>query len=200
MNHSVNSIILAACLILSPALGMAADETTPVPVSEVKTAVQAAAPAAAKPTKIGSIDLSYVGVESEFGKSAKTQLSEMKNKLQEKVLGEEKKLDTLKKSIESKLPTYTPKQREAKTKEFQSKVEAFQKLARESEEAFMKEQGDATGKIFSLIEKAVIDYGKANNFAIIVSKKDIIYSDSNNESQDLTSIILKAVNDAWKNK
>lgn len=200
MKHSINSIILAACLILSPALTMAADAPTPVPVSEVKAAVQATTPATAKSTKIGSIDLNYIGVESELGTSVKTQLTEMKSKLQAKVLGEEKKLDTLKKSIESKLPTYTPKQREAKSKEFQSKVEAFQKLARESEEAFMKEQGDATKKIFSLIEKTVIDYGKANNFAIIVSKKDILYSDSNNEAQDLTSIILKAVNDSWKNK
>lgn len=200
MKRSFNSIMMTACLILAPALAMAADATTPVPASEVKAAVQAAAPATAKPTRIGSIDLNYVGVESEFGKTAKTQLTEMKSKLQEKVLGEEKKLDAFKKSIESKLSTYTPKQRQAKTKEFQSKVEAFQKLARESEEAFMKEQGDATGRIFSLIEKAVSDYGKANDFAIIVSKKDIIYSDSNNEAQDLTSIILKAVNDSWKNK
>lgn len=179
---------------------MADDAAMPGPVKDDKVAVQSVTPVTAKPSKIGSIDLSYIGMESEYGKSVKNLLTEKKNKAEAKILAERKKLDNYKSSIELKLSTYTPKQREAKSKEFQKKVEAFQKLVRDSEEIFMHEQNSETSKIFTLIDKTVSDYGKANDFAIIVAKKDVLYAANGIETQDLTSIILKAVNDSWNKK
>lgn len=200
MNHFVAKIILSAFAILIPAMVVAVETQPFVAAKETKATDSAVTPAVVKPSKIGSIDLSYIGMESEFGRAIKAQLNEQKGKAEAKILAEKKKLDTLKESIESKLPTYTPKQREAKSKEFQKKVDAFQKMVRESEEAFMKEQDIETGKIFSLIEKSVSGYAKVNDFAIIVNKKDFHYVDRDIETQDLTSIILKAVDDAWKKK
>lgn len=179
---------------------MAVDTTVTVPAKDENSSAQPVPQVVAKPSKIGSIDVSYIGIESEYGKSVKAQLNEKKGKIEAKILAEKKKLDKLKESIESNLPTYTPKQRETKSKEFQKKVETFQKLLRDSEESFMKEQGTETKNVISQIEKAVSDYGKANDFAIIVVKKDILYVDGGVDAQDLTSIILKAVNDAWKKK
>ncbi len=200
MKRLGNNIMLVACLILIPTMVMAVDTSAPVPAKEKNVSDQAAPFSVAPPLKIGSINISYIGMESEQGKSLKTRLIEKKDKVEAKILAEKKKLDTLKESIKSKMPTYTPKQREAKSNEFQKKVETFQKFIRESEESFMKEQESETNNIVSLIEKTVLDYGKANDFAIIVAKKDILYVDSRIETQDLTSIILKAVNDTWKNK
>lgn len=200
MKRLVAKILLSSLALLIPGMVMAAEAETPAAAKEDKVAVSAVTSAVVKPSGIGYVDLSYIGMESEFGKSIKVLLNVQKGKAEAKILAEKKKLDTLKESIETKLPTYTPKQREAKSKEFQKKVEAFQKMARESEESFMKEQDVETGKIFSLIEKSVSDYAKANSFAIIVNKKDFHYVDSGIETQDLTSIILKAVDDAWKKK
>lgn len=200
MKRFGNNIMRVACLILIPTMVMAVDTSAPVPAKEKNVSDQAAPSSVAAPSKIGSIDISYVGMESEYGKSFKAELAGKKGKVEAKILAEKKKLDTLKESIESKLSTYTPKQREAKSKEFQKKVETFQKLVREAEESFMKEQESGTNKIISLIEKTVLDYGKANNFAIIVVKRDLLYVDSGIKTQDLTSIILKAVNDTWKKK
>ncbi len=200
MKRLIAKSMLAACLVLVPALVMAADTVVPAATKEDKASVPAVPPVTAKPSKIGSIDITYIGTESDYGVSLKAQLSENKNKLEVKILAERKKLDTLKASIESKIATYTPKQREAKSKEFQKKVESFQSLVRDSEESLMKEQESETGKIFSLIEKTVSEYGKANDFAVISIKKNILYTGSGTDVQDLTSIILKAVNDAWKNK
>ena len=200
MKRLVAKILLSALALLIPAIVMAVETETPAAAKEDKAAVSTVTSAVVKPSGIGYVDLSYIGMESEFGKSIKVQLNVQKGKAEAKILAEKKKLDTLKESIETKLPTYTPKQREAKSKEFQKKVEAFQKMARESEESFMKEQDVETGKIFSLIEKSVSDYAKANNFAIIVNKKDFHYVDRGIETHDLTSIILKAVDDAWKKK
>lgn len=200
MKRLVAKITLSAFTLLIPVMAIAAETDATVAAKEEKVAVLSVTPALAKPSKIGYIDLSYIGMESEFGKSIKVLLNEQKGKAEGRILAEKKKLDTLKDSIESKLPTYTPKQREAKSKEFQKKVEAFQKMARESEESFMKEQDIETGKIFTLIEKSVSDYAKSNDFAIIVNKKDFHYVDRGIETHDLTSIILKAVDDAWKKK
>ncbi len=130
----------------------------------------------------------------------KTSFPPKKSTLEAKIVAERKKLDTLKVSIESKLAKYSPKQREAKSLEFQKRVEAFQALVRDSEESLMKEQESETNKIIALIEKTVSEYGKANDFAVIGIKKDVLYVNSGVDAQDLTSIILKAVNDAWKKK
>ena len=206
MKRLVNNIMLVACLILVPTMVMAADTSASVPVpapapaKEIKVSTQTVPPDVAKSFRTGSIDVSYIGMESEYGKSLKAQLTEKRGKVGAKILTEKKKLDTLKESIESKLPTYTPKQREAKSKEFQKKVVTFQKFVRESEESFMKEQESETNKIYSLIEKTVADYGKANGFAIIVVKRDLLYLDSGIKSEDLTGVILKAINDTWKKK
>lgn len=200
MKHSVIKAVLTACLIVTPVTGMATDTVAPPPVNAEKTSGQTTVPVVAKLSKIGSFDISYIGRESDFSKSVKAQLNEKKVKFEAKITAEKKKLDALKESIESKLPSYTPKQREAKSKDFQKKVEAFQNLVRESEESFMKEQDGETGKIFSLIEKTVSDYGKSNDYALIAIKKDILYIGNGIEAEDLTSIILKAVNDSWKKK
>jgi Skp family chaperone for outer membrane proteins len=183
-----------------PAIVLAAADVLPAATKEENIPSQPQVPTVTKPSKIGALDVSYIGMESDFGKAIKARLTEKKAKVEESLRGEKKKLDTLKDSIESKASTYTAKQREAKSKDFQKKVEAFQKLVRESEESLMKEQGSETSKIFSLIEKTVTDYGKANDFAMIVVKNDILYTGNEIEPQDLTSIILKGVNDAWKDK
>ena len=195
--------VMTLSLVIIPSLAMAVDTGAPLIAKEEKsviTPVQTVVPASVKPSKIGLFDLTYIGTESEFGKSVKTQLTEKKGALEAKIIAEKKKLDTLKDSIEVKFPTYTPKQRETKSKEFQKRVEAFQKMVRGLEESFMKEQERETGNVFSLIEKTVSDYGKANDYAIIVIKKDLLYVNNTIDAEDLTSIILKAVNDTWKKK
>ena len=99
-------------------------------------------------------------MESEYGKAIKAQLTEKKNKIEAKFQADKKRLETLKESIQAKLSTYTPKQREEKTREFQKKYEALQKYARESEESLMKEQESETTKLLSLFEKLIADYGQ----------------------------------------
>ncbi len=200
MKRLITKSILTVCLILVPLLAMAADAPPPASTKEEKVSVPTPAPAAAKPSKIGLINLTYIGTESDCGVALKAQLSEKKSTLEAKIVAERKKLDTLKVSIESKLAKYSPKQREAKSLEFQKRVEAFQALVRDSEESLMKEQESETNKIIALIEKTVSEYGKANDFAVIGIKKDVLYVNSGVDAQDLTSIILKAVNDAWKKK
>jgi outer membrane protein len=200
MKHLIASTMLAAWLTLIPAMILAADVLVPAPATEEKVPVPAVVtpPVTVRPSKIGLFDITYIGSESNYGKSIKAQLTDKKGKIEKKILADKKKLDTFKEAIEAKLQSSTPQQREVRSKEFQKKVEAFQKSVREAEESLMKEQESETGKLLSLIEKTVADYGKANDFAIIAIKKDILYVADSSDAQDLTSILLKAVNDAGK--
>lgn len=203
MKSIAHKIIMSGCLMLLPSLTMAADAPpATITAPEIKPAAVQAQPVVAsrKELKIGYVDISRIGMESDLGKSVKAQLIEKKDKLQAKVMAKRKQLDKLKESIEAKLPTYTPQQREAKGKEFQKKVEEFQKLAKESEEAFMKSQEADTNEIFNLIEKTIADYGKTNDFSLIVVKKELLYIGNSIAPLDLTEAILKAINEASKKK
>jgi len=153
---------------------------------------------ATKPFKIGYIDITKIGLESEYGKSVKEGLLKRKKELEEKVLAKRKQLDKYKQSVETKLPTLSPKQRETESKKFQKKVEELQKLAQNSEEEFMKLQESETAAVYGAIEKSVSDYGKTSDLSLIMVKKELLYLGSGVEPQDLTETILKKVDEGRK--
>lgn len=192
----IAAIIIALIL---PAVVSAAD--TPASPEQKKSppaaiAAQPAAPAAAAvpAVRIGYVDIVRIATESELGKSLKARLTDKKDKLQAKVLAKRKQLDKYKESIEAKLPGMSQQQREAKGKEFQKKVDELQKLARSAEEEFAKLQESETGELFAEIEKAASAYGKANGFALVVIKKELLYVGENIAPHDLTELLLKQIN------
>jgi len=193
--------ILIACLIALPSLVFAADNAAEIkPPAQPQTAVSAPAEAVPKPasaaqsTRIGYVDIVRIGTESERGKALRTLLTARKDSLQGKLEGKKKALDKLKASIEAKIATMTPKQREAKSKEFQKKVEEFQKLAQTSEEDFGVLQEKETKTLFEAIEQSAVEYGKANGYAAIVVKKELLYVGSSVDAQDVTDALIKALN------
>ncbi|HXE95129.1 MAG TPA: OmpH family outer membrane protein [Dongiaceae bacterium] len=190
--------VLIACFLAFPAIVFAADGTPEVkPATPPQTAESAPVPAAAVRTaRIGYVDVSRIGTESERGKALKTLLTTRKDKLQEKIDGKKKLIEKLKTSIEAKIATMTPQQREARAKEFQKKVEEFQKLAQASEEELMSLQEKETRALFEAIEQAAVAHGKTNGFAAIVVKKELLYVGSSVDTQDVTDALITALNQA----
>jgi outer membrane protein len=199
--------VLIACLFALPSLVFAADKPVEVkPATSLQTIVSAPSEALLKPvaavqtTRIGYVDIVRIGTESERGKALKTLLTTSKDKLQEKINGKKKQLEKLQKSIEAKIASMTPKQREAKSKEFQKKVEEFQKVARSSEEELFALQDKETKALYEAIEQAAIVHGKANGFAAIVVKKELLYIGSSVDAQNVTDDLIKALNQADQKK
>ncbi|NTW98799.1 MAG: OmpH family outer membrane protein [Geobacteraceae bacterium] len=199
--------VLITCLLALPSLAFAADnaaETKPsVPPQTTASAPAEAAPkaaAATQSTRIGYVDIARIGTESERGKALRTQLMSRKDSLQGKIEGKKKSLDRLKTSIEAKIATMTPKQREAKSKEFQKKLEELQKFAQTSEEEFGALQEKETGALFRAIEQSAVEHGKANGYAAIVVKKELLYVGSSVDAQDVTDALIKALNQADQKK
>ena len=200
---------LLVCLLTLPAAAFAAEAPTevkpsaPQPQAVVSTPIAEAAvkPAAVSPTtRIGSVDFARIGTESERGKKLKALLTAKKDKLQGKLDGKKKQLEKLKTSLEAKIATLSQPQREAKAKEFQKKVEEFQKLAQSSEEELVGLQDKESKALFEAIEEAATAYGKANGFAAIVIKKELLYVGSSVEAQDVTEALIKALDQAGQKK
>ncbi len=192
--------ILIACLIAFPSLTFAAENTAEItPSAPPRTAMSAPVEAAPKPAvvqtaRIGYVDIARIGVESELGKALKTLLTTRKDILQGKIDGKKKQLDKLKASIEAKIALMNPQQREAKSKEFQKKLEEFQKFAQESEKDFYTLQDKETSALYEAIERSAVEHGKANGFAAIVVKKELLYVGSSVDAQDVTDALIKALN------
>ena len=199
--------VLIACLIALPSLAFAADNAAEIkPPAQPQTAVSTPAETTAKPvaafqsTRIGYVDIARIGTESERGKALRTLLTTKKDSLQGKIEGKKKSLDKLKTSIEAKIATITPKQREAKSKEFQKKVEEFQKFAQASEEEFLALQEKETGALYRAIEQSAVEHGKVNGYAAIVVKKELLYTGSSVDAQDVTDALIKALDQTAQKK
>ena len=205
--------LLFALLIALPTLANAADSISVVEPKGAAATIEATAPqtptaplqtaaaAAVLPApKLGYVDIVRIGADSDRGKALKSLLTARKDALQKKIDGRKKQIEKLKTSIESKLPGMTPQQREAKSREFQKKLEEFQKFVRSSEEEFYKLQEKETTALFADVEKIAVDYGKANDYAVIVVKKELLYVGTAVDAQDVTDALIKALNAAGPKK
>lgn len=200
---------LIACFFAVPSLVFAADgapEVKPVAPPQATESTPAEpgfkpGPAAAvQAARIGYVDIARIGTESERGKALKNLLTARKEKLQGKIDGKKKQIEKLKASIEAKIATMTPQQREARSKEFQKKLEEFQKFAQASEEELLTLQEKETRTLFEAIEQAAIVHGKANGFAAIVIKKELLYVGSSVDAQDVTDALIKTLNQTGQKK
>lgn len=214
MHNTIFKKLLIALVIALPTLSAAADgapaadpkASAPAKISVgapqlITTESKPAERAAAQPSaKIGYVDIIKIGVESDRGKALKDLLTNKKDQLQKKVDGKKKQIEKLKASIEAKIQTMTPQQREAKSKEFQKKLEEFQKFAQSSEEELFTLQDKETKILYEDIEKAAAAHGKANGFAVIVVKKELLYVGSAVDAQDVTDALIKALNEAGQKK
>jgi len=201
MRLPVNTLltILLICS-LSTAAGAAenspvADAKTPAlpqaaPLTAAVVAPKLAEPAAAR---FGYVDIARIGAESETGKTGMAQITDLKNKFQGQIEAKRKQLEKQQAAIEAKLKTLTPPQREAKAKEFQKKVEEFQKFGMNAEKELQSKQEEFSDKLFKAIEKASAELAKAKGLALVVIKRDMLYLGSGVDAKDVTDGIITLV-------
>jgi outer membrane protein len=205
------SLLILAILAGIPTLPAVAAE--PAAGTEQKTAQEVKPAAEAKPTaptdtmvttvappaapaqsiRIGYVDMVKAATECTQGKAAVAEMKVKTDKYKGQIEAKQKQLEKQKTAIEAKIETMTPQQRAAKAKEFQKKVEEFQKYVQNAEKEMRAKEEDLSGKIFKALEKAAADYGKANGYAAVVAKKELLYVGTGIESKNLTEEIIKAV-------
>jgi outer membrane protein len=98
------------------------------------------------------------------------------------------------------MQTLTPQQRNAKAKGFQKKLEDFQKFVEKAQKELETREAELLGKLYRSIEKSANDYGKANGYAAIVAKKELLYVGENANVKDITDEITRMVNTEQQKK
>jgi outer membrane protein len=213
------SILLFVALILGLSVANAATEpsatlspnqapaaTLPVPVTSPATTVTPApqppeqTKAAVPKLKVGYADLLKIGSESDAGLAIKGQIKKKTDTWQGKINSRKKQIEKLQKSIQGQIQSLTQQQREAKAKEFEKKVEDYQKFVMKAEKDMQEFQEQETRKLYVQIEQAARSYGKEKGYTAIVVKKDLLYLESGIDTEDVTDAILKLVNEQGKSK
>ncbi|MDA8430305.1 MAG: OmpH family outer membrane protein [Geobacteraceae bacterium] len=143
--------------------------------------------------RLGHVDIMRIGTESEAGKAGQAELAKLEKRLRASIEAKQKQLEKYKAGIEAKLPSLTPAQREAKSKEFQKKVEEYQKFGMEAKKEFEAKQEAFSDKLFKAVEQASAEVAKAKGLALVVIKRELLYLDNGVEAQDVTDDVIKKI-------
>jgi outer membrane protein len=201
MRNILSVVALLALLLLSTATrSLCAEETSPptLPAQDASTKAESppvaiTAARTAAPVKIGYVDMAkmpeYLPV-----KEAMAEMKQKAEKYRLRIASKQKQLEKQKTAIESKMESLSPTERAAKGKEFQKKVEEFQKFVVGAEKEMRGKESALSEKLFLSIGQAAGDYGKANGFAAILIKKELLYVGNNVDAQDVTDEIMKLAN------
>ena len=159
--------------------------TSPAPALPAKTE---------QSIKIGFIDMAKIARDSNPGKAVYAEVKAKMEKYQKQIKSKETQLQKQKAAIEAQMPSLTPTQRADKAKEFQKKLEGFQGYIQKAEKDVRSREAELLKKLYQSVEKSAGDYGKTNGYAAIVMNKELIYTGSNVEVQDLTAETIKTIN------
>ena len=145
--------------------------------------------------RLGYVDVSRLNQESAAGKAAQAQAKEKQKKLQSQLETRRKQLEKQKAALEGKFATLSPAQRDSKAKEFQKKVEEFQKFGLNAEKELQELQEKLLEDLFKSFEEAAAEYGKANGLALVIVKRELLYLSNAVDAQDVTDGILTLLNE-----
>lgn len=215
MKQSSRRILIALFIAALPSLSNAAETapaadslktpsliqptTAAVPISPAPLKV-AETPKAQQAMKIGYVDIVRIGKESTLGKTSTAKTKEKQGKFQARIQAKRKQLDKQKAAIEAAFAKLNPQQKEAKAKEFQKKVEDFQKFGMSAEKELQTLQEDLSKALFEAVEQAAAEYGKANGLNLVMIKRELLYLGSGVDAQDVTAGIIKTMNEKTPNK
>lgn len=221
MRRFVRSTLCLFFLCLA-ALTVQAAEQPPAPPATPPAVPASAAPAAqpdlkpapglsllpaAKPAplpvavaKIGVVDVNKVSTDSAMGKAAQQQIKAQQSKLQKQVEAKRKQLDKFKADTERQLPGLSPQQREAKQREFQKKIEEFQKFGLKSEKELMESQQKLTKGLFEAIGKAADELGRARGLTAVVINRELLFLGAGVEPLDITVDLITLLDGKARSK
>lgn len=153
------------------------------------TAVFTAPVHAEEPARVGYVDLRKVLIESKAGKHNKAEIEKLIKQKQEQLQKEEQKIKGLQQAYEKEQLLLTEQQKKDKQKEFQDKVQAFQKLQGESEQEVRRKDGEYSQKAIEEIRRLVADLAKDKKLMLVFERSaQPLYAEP---GPDLTAEVLK---------
>lgn len=143
---------------------------------------------------MGFVDMAKVASDSVPGKAAAAEMKSRSDRLRNQIRAREKQLSKQKADIEATLPSLSPAQRETKAKEFQKKIEAFQKFVQKGGKDIQAREGQLLSRLYQSTQKAAEQIARANGYAAVVIKKELLYMSDTVDMRDLTDETIKLLN------
>ena len=145
---------------------------------------------AADSVKIGYVDVRTVVLESKSGKQHKVDMEKFVKDKQAALKKEEDKLKTLQQNLEKEMLTLTEAQKQEKQRDFQGKVQAFQKSAQEAEREVRQKDTAYTNKALEEVRKVITEVAKDEKVGLVLGKTEmsVLYAE---DGMDLTAKVIK---------
>ncbi len=175
--------------VAAPALAVPAPAATPAAEQKPSETLRTE-----RTVKIGYVDIARFGAESEAGKAARERVRKKSERLEGQVDARQKLLEKQKAALQLKLPSLSPKEQEAKAREFEKKVDDHRKFLQNAEKEMKGYESDVSRQLYQDIEEAAAAFGRANGYSAIVVKRELLYVGGDVEGEDVTAGVLKLMN------
>jgi len=145
---------------------------------------------AAEGVRIGYVDMRKVMLESKAGTQKKAEIEKLIKQRQDKLAKEEQKLKDLEQVFEKDKLVLTDAQKKEKQKEFETKVQAFQKMASEAQREIGEKDNEFARKAVDDIKGIVRDLATEEKLTLVFEKNQqpVLYAE---DGPDLTDKVLQ---------
>lgn len=146
---------------------------------------------------IGYVDMRKVLAESKGGQRVKAELEKTVKQRQEALAKEESQLKALEQAFEKDKPLLSESQRQEKQKEFQQRLQAYQRSAGEAQREISQKEADYTKKAVPEIRAIIRDVAREEKLTLVFEKHEIpaLYAV---DGPDLTEKVLARYNKSQK--
>jgi len=145
---------------------------------------------AAENPSLGYVDLHRALLESKAGKKNKAELDKLIKERKAAIAQEEGKLQAMQQAFQKDQLLMTPQQKQDKQKEFQTRVEAYQKMVKAAEQEVNSKDNEYTAKSLADIRAIVAAIAKERKLTMIfgTSEAGLLYADP---GLDLTQQVIQ---------
>jgi Skp family chaperone for outer membrane proteins len=162
------------------------------------TALLTAAPAAAQEMrglKVGIVITARLLTSTEIGQNAAETLRGKKDSAQTQLDSKAGEITELKKDLEKRLMVLNAEEKGKAREEFERKSRDGLRLKEDLERELQKQEQEVLGEVNELLSKVVIEYGKSNDYDLILDASSALYF---SDAPDITDEIIAEANRAYK--
>jgi outer membrane protein len=152
----------------------------------------AASAAYADDTRIGYVDMRKVLNETKAGKRAKEDIEKLVKQRQGGLDKEQQQLKSMQEKFEKEQLLLSDAQKQAKQREFETKVRAFQQSTQDAERDVQQKQAEYTRKAIPEIRAVIRDVAKEEKLTLVFEKNEmpVLYAV---DGPDLTAKVIQRV-------
>lgn len=152
---------------------------------------------AAGPLKIGVVDRGDILKKSEPGQAALNKLKSQSEGMRQDLERQKKDIEKMRDDLQKQNMVLSMEAKQEKDLQFKRKIRDFQDTQAAYEQKMKAAEGQALDPVWKMLNDVIKDYGKKNEFSLILESNEImvVYSD---QAINLNAALIQELNNAWK--